>query len=98
MSRRHSLRARRLREDLVQFLGGECALCGSTKRLEIDHPEGRNWSVTNFCGLTRVLRYWREYNEGVPLRCLCKKCNSRDGQARRHPTTQLQLELDNAPF
>lgn len=78
--------ARALRVQLVILLGGSCALCGDPTGdlLEIDHPEGRCWSARGTSSFTRVLRYWREYLAGVPLRCLCRSCNARDGGGRRY--------------
>lgn len=77
--------ARALRIQLVILLGGACAVCGDPTGdlLEIDHVEGCTWSRRGVNSLQRVLRYWREYLAGVPLRCLCRSCNAKDGGARR---------------
>lgn len=67
-----------------------CAMCGWPDRdgkrrqdpdslrdkLQIDHVDGRDWDVTKHGQWTRIRRYLREFEEGVRLRLLCRKCNA----------------------
>lgn len=75
-------RGQRIREKIIHLLGDKCAECGSTKRLEIDHPEGRDWEPRRLSQEGRATRYWREYLAGK-LRVLCRKCNAKLGQCFR---------------
>lgn len=87
--------AKRRRRALVTKLGGVCADCGSKRRLEIHHVEGRTWDVEKLSPQCRAARYWREYREGIPLAVLCKSCNSKRGDPRRE---QPEETLEEAPF
>lgn len=71
------------REQLIERLSGCCALCGRRRLLEIDHPQGRNWEPRETSQEQRVRIYLREAAKGL-IRVLCKKCNARDGGARRY--------------
>lgn len=76
--------ALRARLALIQALGGECALCGSTWDLEIDHIHGRDYSLRAISQDQRVTRYRREAAAGL-VRVLCSGCNGSDGARRRSP-------------
>lgn len=78
-------------ERLLAKLGGACARCGKTKHLHIDHPAGRDWEPYKVSAHCRVRRYWREYNLGVPLQVLCKKCSGWAGM-RQAKLRKLQEE------
>lgn len=71
------------RYDLMQKLGGKCDKCGSTKKLEFDHPNGRDWQPRKKNRWMRMIIYEREAAEGL-LRILCKSCNCKDGGGRRY--------------
>lgn len=61
---------------------GRCARCRRTLSadwLEIDHPTGCTWDKRARNAWCRVAIYWREFQEGVPLRVLCRSCNGSDG-------------------
>jgi hypothetical protein len=64
------------REDLIELLGGRCAMCGQDWGLEVDHEDGKDWCAREENSRTRIRRYWQEYQRGVKLRALCKGCNS----------------------
>lgn len=70
-----------IRAVLVLLLGGKCVKCGCEllSALEIDHPEGRDWSPRKLSRLNRAIRYCDEYVAGVPLGVLCRHCNAVDG-------------------
>lgn len=75
MAKRQVEWAHRVKTRLIESLGGECWACGARVDLEIDHPNGRDWSVRR-AGLTwRVSKYQREAKEGL-VRVLCRECNS----------------------
>lgn len=58
---------------------GKCASCGNTGGLEVDHVDGRKWSPNELSQEQRAERYWREHDDGVELRALCRSCNGADG-------------------
>lgn len=66
--------ADRIRTWLHDYLGNECAECGATSPLEIDHPWGRSWSPRKLCRYRRWLRYRKEALAGQ-VRLLCADCN-----------------------
>jgi hypothetical protein len=68
-------RLRRLRARLRAALGGRCAHCPSTRRLEVDHVDGCTWVQRRLNSEHRWYRYWAEYRAGVRLRLLCRSCN-----------------------
>jgi hypothetical protein len=59
---------------LHERLGGRCAECGSTDRLQVDHPFGRTYNVKRMSHYNRVRRYLKEEKEGL-IRLLCLACN-----------------------
>ena len=77
-TQRKSLRAYQRKWDLIQRLGGKCVTCGSRKRLEVDHINGRDWDITKKNAWIRVARYEKEEKEGK-LQVLCKHCNTVKG-------------------
>lgn len=78
-------RKKRLYLQLIERLGGECAICKSKDRLQVDHCslEGRVWKSDSLAFRDRVSRYLREEARGIPLRVLCIHHNSADGSRRR---------------
>lgn len=89
-------RAQIRRIELLQILSPDrrCAHCGKRKRsydgLEIDHKNGRTWNLEKVNRWSRIARYWREYEAGVPLQALCRSCNGKDGRARQLKEMYLQ--------
>jgi 5-methylcytosine-specific restriction endonuclease McrA len=80
--RRYRLR-RRL---LIQGLGGCCARCGSTKRLELHHfVAPRNWTPNRLDQLTRLRVYEQDAEDGL-LMVLCTRCHR---EAEREITTPI---------
>lgn len=71
---RDVLRAKESRSRLLVQMGGECAKCGSTKNLQLDHPFGRDWVAKDKNRWTRMKLYWEDYEAGN-LRILCERCN-----------------------
>jgi len=45
MVRSSDIEAKRLRQELIEKLGGKCEECGTELRLEIDHINGRDYDV-----------------------------------------------------
>lgn len=64
----------RIRIQLFTELGWECAECGETSCLQIDHPFGRDWTPRRTNIYNRWLRYRREHEQGL-VRLLCRDCN-----------------------
>jgi len=77
----HASRAFRKRAELIRRLGGQCRVCGSTDRLELHHPHGRDWTPRRHNRWTRINHYWRDWEQGN-LELLCQSCNGRDGARR----------------
>ena len=68
----------KLREILVDAMGGKCAEPGCKYRgdkLHIDHPAGRDWEPRELSSHMRIKRYISEYNQGL-VRLLCVKHNN----------------------
>ncbi len=78
---RHASWAQRKRLELIERLGGKCVKCGATEDLEIDHIDGRTWDSKAYSQKGRVIRYWREFAEGL-LQVLCGPCNKQKGGSR----------------
>lgn len=75
--------ALQLRIQLLELLAPEsrCAGCGEQRdleTLEIDHCDGRTWDWSSVNFLDRIRRIWREHDQGVRLRALCRRCNAAD--------------------
>lgn len=73
--------------NLLAFLGGKCAECGTrgTRKnpLEVNHINGRDWNLQAVASWVRVARYWEEARAGL-VNLLCKRDNGRDGAQRRY--------------
>lgn len=82
-------RARLLYQLLIRLVGGpnpRCAWCGRDEhqtQLTLDHVEGKTWRANELRMDARVRRYRAEFLRGVPLRVLCRECNSKDGADRK---------------
>lgn len=74
---------RKKRAELIERLGGECRQCGSKRKLEFDHINGRDWEPREIGSTSRILLYVREAAIGK-LQLLCRPCNihKRDTQDR----------------
>ena len=89
---REKVLAEQIRQQLLKQLGSCCAICGEdkTRRLEFDHPAGRDWEVEKYNRYNRMLRYQKEAAEGK-LRILCRRCNAKD------KSRQMQMSLALKP-
>lgn len=78
-SHRLIARAKVLYAELIQKLGGKCALCPNEHGypLTVDHVNGHGWPKPHraYRFDARVRRYCDEYTSGVKLRVLCMRCN-----------------------
>jgi 5-methylcytosine-specific restriction endonuclease McrA len=86
--------ARRKRKELIEQLGGTCAICGRRHDLEFDHinPLDKPFPYRELEWSHRISVYTREIREGK-IQLLCSVCN---GDKRQHELTQPQLEAVNA--
>ena len=73
---------KRKRRKLLKILGGECVCCGSKKKLEFDHINGRSWEVTDIGSHRRICRYFKEAKKGK-IQILCHECNVSKGDGKR---------------
>jgi hypothetical protein len=70
----------------LRLTHAHCAACSvvyDMTELEIDHINGRNYDARRLSTWRRAARYWKEYAAGVPLRAICRGCNTKDGGYRR---------------
>lgn len=67
-------RAYAIRRELIKTLGGECAECGSKRKLEINHIFERTWKANRFNMYQRMLKYRKEAELGI-VNLLCESCN-----------------------
>jgi len=74
MSSRQIQYVRKTRKQLIDKLGGVCALCGSRDELEFDHINGRDYEPSKLSSSARLARYKREVAAGE-IRLLCNPCN-----------------------
>jgi hypothetical protein len=67
------------RAELISLLGGRCArkACGTDWNLCFDHVDGRDWKIRAVNQRTRVRRIRAEWERGVRIRLLCKRCNGK---------------------
>lgn len=87
MSRATSLRKERidlLKRLLLQHLGGCCAHCGTTRRLEVNHIDGTTWVQRPLGREQRWLRYLDEVRSGVRINLLCRSCNAAYRPSHQH--------------
>lgn len=84
-------------------MGGQCALCPETERLEFDHAGGwREYKCEHKDCLARIRQYRQEWQawkkgEGPEVRLLCKRFNLAEMNNRQwHP--EPAAALDDCPF
>lgn len=92
--------ARKWHAALIAQLGGRCAWCSATTRLELDHKNGRTWTPRLVSWHRRIKRYREEAAAGL-LQVLCKSHNALKGNlvekpARRPPAPGLDLDREPA--
>lgn len=80
--------ARKWHKAMVAALGGRCALCQRTSRLELDHIDGRTWSPRAVSWHLRIKRYREEMAAGL-LQVLCRSCNALKGRTVEQPARAL---------
>lgn len=69
----------RRRAELIEQLGGKCAKCGSTDKLEFDHwPRACTWAHNKKNPWQRMKIYMEEAAKGM-IRLLCRRCNRKQG-------------------
>lgn len=66
-------RYRKLRKEIIEYLGGKCVRCGSTENLEIDHknPEEKSFNISD------MITYPKEILLPELNKCqiLCNECH-----------------------
>jgi len=77
--RRRKLFAKR-KQELIDFLGGACAHCGTTENLTFDHTGTRDWNHSEVHATKRLRIYLDEACHGLG-QLLCLKCNSAKGES-----------------
>lgn len=69
-----SLRARKLRADLIASLGGKCARCPRTENLHCDCIEPQGYAHHFMPWPQRTRWYWQQHLKGN-LQLLCPRCH-----------------------
>ena len=91
---RNTVRAKKIRAELVEKMGGVCVKCGAVDNLQFDHIDGARWRHNELSYLARMNRYKREHELGL-LRLLCGDCNraerKQDDRGRFIPTAHASL-------
>lgn len=75
VGRRTKAMVKRRRKALIERLGGKCAECGTRRRLEFDHPRGRDYDPARLSQWRRIKRYEEDARAGN-LRVLCRFDNA----------------------
>jgi 5-methylcytosine-specific restriction endonuclease McrA len=93
--------ARKWRDAMIRALGGRCAWCKRTDRLELDHIDGRTWSPRALSWHRRIKRYREEHARGR-LQVLCRSCNAIKGgrveqPARRYAAAVIVGDFETEP-
>jgi 5-methylcytosine-specific restriction endonuclease McrA len=83
MAHRTTIYAQKIRDELIEKLGGKCALCPECDpaKLQFDHIHGRDYNPNNLSYSARLARYKREAQQDK-LRLLCEPCNLKE--RKRH--------------
>lgn len=68
MKRRYAER----RAQAIEFLGGQCARCGSTTGLELDHKDPATKEISLFKTWHQSERFWAEVRK---CQLLCRPCH-----------------------
>jgi 5-methylcytosine-specific restriction endonuclease McrA len=84
-------RAKEIKAELIEKLGGKCMKCGGEEALEFDHLFQRTWICRSINIYRRYLRYKKEAAEGS-LQLLCSTCNKQKGEPPPRPLA------DNEPW
>jgi len=74
MAHRNTIRAKAIKAELIERLGGKCELCPSSDDLQFDHRDGSDWVLNKLSYLARMNLYKREVEENK-IRLLCGTCN-----------------------
>ena len=67
-------RADVIQKELKKILGGQCAHCGTKRKLEFNHIFRRTWQANRFNRYQRMLKYRRESACNL-INLLCENCN-----------------------
>lgn len=78
---RQALWAHNKRDELISMLGGCCAHCRSTDRLEFHHTGPRTWVARKKSRWMRAILYRRDIEAGI-IRLLCRDCHEALGGGR----------------
>jgi len=60
MAHRNTIRAKAIKAELIERLGGKCELCPSRDDLQFDHRDGSDWVLNKLSYLARMNLYKRE--------------------------------------
>jgi 5-methylcytosine-specific restriction endonuclease McrA len=77
----------RLRDELIEELGGQCACCDTKEDLQLDHirASDKEYTCTEIIRMnkgTKIAYYRRKAKEGK-IQVLCKPCNRNKGTGPR---------------
>ena len=77
------------RSEAIIHLGGKCAMCGCTERLEFDHidPETKSFTIADF-PTKAIKKFWEEIAKCQLLCYNCHKLKSRKDGAHGNTVRQ----------
>lgn len=93
--RGNQVKAIRRRRALIRALGGKCAVCGSTEKLELDHKAPRDWTPSTRSKTQRLRAYQAEAKKGN-VQVLCAQHHG--AKTRDDQKTFLEHLLSDEPF
>lgn len=99
MSLRQNIWANKAKARLHREMGGVCWCCGVGEPLEVDHIDGRDYSLRKLSFSHRISRYRREWTEGK-IQLLCPDCNRAKVKGTRYPRPEkVEVECEEmVPF
>ncbi len=93
---RNARYARKWHAAMIATLGGRCAWCRRTDRLELDHIAGRSWEPRALSWHRRITRYRAELAAG-PLQVPCRSCNALKGVTVEKPARARRAVVETEP-
>lgn len=81
------------RDRIFDIIGRECAQCGETTGLEVNHIYGRDYQPKRMSHYNRQRRYLKDALAGE-VNALCRECNAAYRPVRR----PVEVNAANCPF
>lgn len=88
--------SKRLRDELIEHLGGCCVLCGATDELELNHrdlSETTKRRQSNVRSKYKINSVYQLQKQGDDVELLCKDCHKKWSMAQRSAAYNLLASL-----